>query len=427
MNWEIIRSRLLFATLLLIAVATISGRSVQAADTLGGTDGLKSDAGAPANPLAADNRTLSWVHEGLLLNYTWTTMICPGTSSSFEENDKCEWIDPVTGAPLIRSERRGTGGAGWAQVVVTCLEGNQVALSQVGFADARPNLNAAPVPLAGLTATIAPVNEPGEYWMDPAKLAALHSLPESHGQGMVITPVTWKLDNRTIEALRVVFIHGGSYVNHVYAKNTGLCLHYGTVSRGTPPKLIGPGDIAQGDTYTTHGDFIGARDLKFPWASQGPPQWLSTLHALHYHGKTLFRGGALVQVPNSIDIDMTLTDHGRGWAQLADTISVQYQNAPPLPPTRAALVYGRAQCHSLWIDPAVLDKLQEGQVLDEDPLTKMKTAVTHVRADSIAIESISGGGEIGSEYDRRTGILSGSSFYSGLSRQQILVKLRSQQ
>ena len=100
---------------------------------------------------------------------------------------------------------------------------------------------------------------------------------------------------------------------------------------------------------------------------------------------------------------------------------------PRLRPGSVNLFYGRTQFHGLWINPAILARLQQGQVLDDDPITGMKTAVTRVTDRSVVIESISPGGALGSEYDRADGMMIGVSFYSVLSKQQYTVKLQARQ
>ena len=203
---------------------------------------LAADGPAPADPSApapaAESSSLAWVHEGLLLNFSWTTLVAVGTSSSFEEDEEGKWMDSA-GHRYDRSDRSGTGATGVSQVFVTCLQGDKVVLNQVGFADARPLFKDSLVPLQGSTTSLAPLKEPGDYWIEPAHLASLHSAPEPHGQGILVTPVEWKVGDRKIDAIRVLIIHGDSYSNHVFDRKTGLCLHYGSISKGIAPSSSG--------------------------------------------------------------------------------------------------------------------------------------------------------------------------------------------
>ena len=70
---------------------------------------------------------------------------------------------------------------------------------------------------------------------------------------------------------------------------------------------------------------------------------------------------------------------------------------------------------------------QQGQVIDDDPVTKMQTVVSKISDDSIVISQQSAGGEMDSQYDRGTGMLMGSGFVNVLAQQQITVRLQSRE
>ena len=194
--------------------------------------------------------------------------------------------------------------------------------------------------------------------------------------------------------------------------------------RGDGPKLVGPGDMARGDTTITHNDFISARDVMAPWANEAAPDWVAKVRELHYRG-SITSHGSLPTIPNVLTFDMEATARGRGWAQYTVVSAQHTQGAPDIPPGRAEIASGRNQIGGMWAGPAALEKLRQGQVLDEDPVTKMRTVVSRVDVPfTVVIASTNAAGEVDSQYDKRTGMLIGSSFYDVLTMQQRTLKLQ---
>jgi hypothetical protein len=71
------------------------------------------------------------------------------------------------------------------------------------------------------------------------------------------------------------------------------------------------------------------------------------------------------------------------------------------------------------------DLPSRGQVLDDDPVTKMKTSVIKANDRSVTISSINTAGEVDSQYDRHTAMLIGMGFYNVLSKHQLSVEIMS--
>ncbi len=364
--------------------------------------------------------SLPWLHEGLVLTFTWHAAVAAGNGSVFEEDGNGGWIDPRTARRLSRYDQRGTSGSGLNQVTVACIDGQKVVLSSFSFANAGALGNNQPVPQQGATSTVAPVVDPGDYWMDPTKLAGLHNVPAQH---VLVTHVPWKAGDHTTDAVRIQVVKEGNYADHVYDAKTGLCLHFAGSLRGSPPKYVGPGDMGQGDTTLTHGDFVSARDLSIPWAREAVPGWVSRLRSLHYRGPIISRG-PLPSTNSLFFVDLEVLTQGRGWLQLASVAGTRMQGAPNTPPAKAEIAFGRSQFGGLWAGPEALATLERGQVLDEDAVTKMQTVVAKADDRSIVITSRNAAGEIDYEYDRHTGMLIASSFYDVLSKQQWTLRLQ---
>ena len=124
--------------------------------------------------------SLPWLHEGLVLTYTWFAAIAPGNGSYYEEDDHGDMILHSTGQRYTRHTQTGTSGSGWMQITVVCIDGDKVVLATSNFGDAGSLGRNAPVPQGGSSA-VAALRDPGDYWMDPAKLSSLRTAPADPG------------------------------------------------------------------------------------------------------------------------------------------------------------------------------------------------------------------------------------------------------
>jgi len=365
---------------------------------------------------------LSWLHEGMVLTNTWYAAVAPGTGSLFAEDEHGDWIDQNTGQRFNRAGRQGTSGSGWTQSTITCIDGDKVVIANQSFGDAGALGNNAPVPLQGGTSMIASVRQAGDYWSDPASLASLHS-----GGGVDVSQVAWKIGDKSYDAIRVQTFGNGGYTDHVYDRKRGLCIHYASESRSNQvPRQIAPGETAQGDLTLTHGDFVAMRDLAIPWAGQPMPDAAKQFKSMHWRGQTISRG-PLPTVPNLLTMDLGISDRGNGWVAVSATSTLQMQGAPQTPPSTSQIAFGRSQFNGLWAAPAVLLNLRQGQVLDDDPITRMRLVVKKADGDSVPMSESNPAGEIESIYNKQTGMLTESSFYNVLSKQQLVLRLAGQE
>ncbi|HEY4742920.1 MAG TPA: hypothetical protein VIH76_20155 [Candidatus Acidoferrales bacterium] len=362
---------------------------------------------------------LPWLHEGLVLTYTWYAAVAPGNGSYYEEDDHGDMILHSTGQRYLRTTQTGTSGSGWTQITVASIDGDKVVLESSSYGNAGSLGRNAPVP-QGTSSSVAALMDPGDYWMDPAKLASLQSAPAEH---ILVSRVAWKAGDNNIDGIRVQVINGTSYSDHIYDAKTGLCVHVASSSRGAPPKLVGPGDFGRGDTTITRNDFVNSRDITIPWASEPTPDWVASIRALHYRG-SITSHGPLPTVPNVLTLDMEATARGHNWVQFTATSTQRTQGAPEIPPSKSELASGRSELDGLWAGPAALAQLRQGQILDEDPVTKMRTVVSRVDDSSVIITASNAAGEIDNQYDKHTGMLIASSFYNVLSMQQRTLKLQ---
>ena len=157
---------------------------------------------------AADSAVprLPWLHEGLVLTYTWYAAVAPGNGSYYEEDDHGDMILHSTGQRYSRTMQTGTSGSGWTQITVAGIDGDKVVLESSSYANAGSLGKNAPVP-QGTSSSVAALMDPGDYWMDPAKLASLHTAPAEH---VLVSRVAWKAGDNTVDGIRVQVVNGSN-------------------------------------------------------------------------------------------------------------------------------------------------------------------------------------------------------------------------
>ena len=380
-------------------------------------------ANAPA-PVLAETGPIPaapWMHEGMVFTSSWIAIHVPGNGKVYRENPDGTWQDDV-GNTLSESDLHGTSASGVSQTLITCIEGDKMVTATQGYANVQALGLTDPMPLQNASGFVSPAGQDNENWIDPAHLAAIKT---DNAIGRLVQPTQWRGPSGMRDAIRIDRINSDGFTDHVYDKKTGICVHYAISTKAAPtPQPLPVGEENQGDTLLTQGDFLAARDIKVPWSHEDPPAWIDQFKALHFRGQIAIRNSALPMVPNQLTLDLLPMDHGNGWIRVIATLNVRYQNAPAGPPGSSQTAFGRTEFGGLWAGPKALATLKQGDLLDEDPITKMRTTVTQVSDQSVTISQSNNSGEIVSQYDKQSGMLIGSSYYQAVSKQDWSFRLQ---
>ncbi len=257
----------------------------------------------------------------------------------------------------------GPAGAGFMQIDIIS------ASSEVVLMDVRTFTGDGQVSKPHLSMVTGQAAHPGscEYWIHPTLLQQLKLGP--CGPWNVLKG-TWPVQDRTYNA--VVFQNAEGHV--VYDLDSGVCLglSHGTDSTSThtqlDPNTGRYGPATSNNRSMSESYFVGIRQLNLPWASDG-----IEAQALNYEGGT-FRG-ELVVTPNygqpgsPLAYEMSVLNRGIGWfgAQI-----LQVMNGEKAPMNRFTAA---TQVGGLCMNPKSLANLQQGQVIDQDPVTGYRTHV----------------------------------------------------
>jgi hypothetical protein len=340
------------------------------------------------------------LHEGLQLTYSMLTTNLPGDVDQVMKAVPGTLADPNSGWTLYTQKTHATTVGGPVEINIARIAGDQILVSAEVFTIANPfePANAPP----NTVTRIPDIEKPGDgtlisgHWLEPSQMDQLSKLPPA---GCVVTRGPWKVGDHTFDA--VVFSSQQPTLEFVsvYDPQTGLLLHRGMISQGPPPAMVVPGQVPHGNALLMFQDLAAERDLAIPWANEPMPNWVKQLKVLHYQGTA--QTGTIP--PLQEGWDFAIQEVGDGWVHTETSRSIA--GRPVAGTTK--MYYGPAQFAGIWAGPVALSKLQKGDVLDDDPITKMKFAVAFVDNTSVAISESNMTGEIDWSYDKTSGMLLG--------------------
>lgn len=359
---------------------------------------------SPLLTMAPEARQLSapeWVKVGTRITFYGMSGSTPQGGYTLDPSDEGEWVDPKTGQRYAKNDAVGAGGEGYAQFDVIALGRSGVAIS----ANLYTILNAGnppqlmQTPMGGMTAAAA---GPADLWVHPA---ILQQAQQFHTPNFFILRGPYRLPQAVYNCLCIVSRSQTSYSSHAYDLNTGVLISGTTTSEGRMSNLRLPGEDPQrGNRGITIVKFVGIRQLNTPGIRGKNPPWVGNLRAMHFGGQCEYvnQYDPSVRMTYPSRMDIVFQNRGENWCRFTLQSVSQIPGAPPQQGQFTGIC---GPAGAFWIDPAALAPLQMGQVLDEDPVTHIRTAVTGANPQQVQI-TMSGPG-VGGQllYDRRTGML----------------------
>lgn len=315
---------------------------------------------------------------------------------------------------------RGPGGVGVIQLDILSA-GQEAVVADVRFYR-NVDLQTNTLVLGGADLVIGNVSELGEYWVSPARLAALQ--PSRQG-GRTITRGTRQFGNQVLNVVSIADVIGNSYHSLTYDLASGLLLFSGTIqsaNTGASFRLEGGGSLDLGGTaYQSHKRFAGVRALNVPWANQPPPSWAAPGRASFYRGENrveYFQASSLGPLPGQPVAVTYAFDQVVGNAVLGREINESsVGQGLPTQGSTTNRAFGSGVLGGLWLPPQVIGQLQPQQVIDQDPFTRQTTFFGGV-TNGLALMVMQGPADsLEQYYDVNSGLL----LYSRYRQQQASV------
>ena len=369
---------------------------------------------APLLPGIATAGAPEWLRPGMRVTFfsaAATTQNQAG-QSTLRPDPNGELVNPRTGERFSMSQvSQGTGGAGFTQLNVVAADPEEVVLDVRSYLitsglQGPPTLSAYGAVIAQPAAT--------DWWINPA---VLQRLANTNRDGLFIGRMPYELGGWQYQGVFIQVSNQGGFTSYVYDEASGVLLSQST-SQGVSaedllftPDNFGGGSYRRGATsgsQMTITRFVGARQLDLPWSGGPPPTWVTGVRGFHYEGTQNTARPLTGNIPLPVAVDIAVTRRGSNWIEYQQR-NYSGTNVPDSTPP-VLRVAGPDQIGGLWIAPGALVRLHPGQVIDEDPITGVRTFVDQVGRDGagrdvVVISERSELNLLTYTYDRSSGVM----------------------
>jgi hypothetical protein len=170
------------------------------------------------------------------------------------------------------------------------------------------------------------------------------------------------------------------------------------------PGPNGQSTVGGATNNITQGFFVNLRQLTIPWIGQRGTPDLAQLRGMEFGGSYVTEVPQIPTVQWGFGMRWEIGKIDEWGVQFRQTSAIDYRTgAQPQP----SVVDRAGSLSNLWIDPQILGKLQQGQVLDEDPYTKKRLAVAGVQNGSVLFSEENAAEQAIASYDQRSGLING--------------------
>jgi hypothetical protein len=347
---------------------------------------------AQPRPAAGGGVVPPWVTPGMRLTYEVMTGSLSVSLNGFDPDDAGEWENKQT-RQRFSKDRLGHSSHGLVQPTVAGLDGQGAALAQPFYLfDGQSQV---PIFNSALDSLVT-LDSGGDYWMHPAKQAALRQSGQARAG-------SWRVGGQTVPATIVVQRGAVTKTFWAYDQQTGRQLYLSRLSRYGPAIRDHSTTLPDSVSHATFLRFVSARQLNLPWLQAPLPQWAQNLRMLSYRGQmTLQFPGSVPGSGQGLAQTLQVARRGQNWMMFSvnsqlvgmptDTGDPKAANGPGcLPP--------------LIIAPEVLARLRPGQELDRDPHTQIVVRVAGADAQMVALQSDGPRMSTSYFYDRAQGLM----------------------
>jgi hypothetical protein len=280
----------------------------------------------------------------------------------------------------------GSTGAGYLQYDFVALD-EQAAVSTVRLDLDGVNGNGV-IPF--MTLPSAGIPGAGDFWIAPTVLRDAERVASDK---LEVLRGPADLEGHTYQAVRFEYRDEGVFFAWMFEEETGLLMLYREEI----------GTEADDKKLVTLMWLVGQRTLKLPWSGGALPEWAIQGARLNYTGSYVWGSPAAgvpdTTLPSSVSVDVARC--GTSWCAVDLASKVQGQAQ-----VRSTRMVGAAQIFdAFWLPPEALDALDDGQVLDRDPVTGARIRVARPGDGTIVLTEEAVAYAIALVYDERDGML----------------------
>jgi hypothetical protein len=343
------------------------------------------------------------IHVGTQLAFWSGTATIAGKGLDWQPDENGNLVDPTTGERWSATDKEGNASVGWQEYTVVGVDDKQAILSQTTYGLRQGNSKT-----FFHTLVVGPLASAQGIWVNPQGLQAIQ---DSNDPAHRILRGQWPVGNNKVDCVIMKNDAPGSHTAYVYDTHTGLMVNASLASTGPASAVHEQGEVNTGNTNLMQLHMEGVRTMNVPWAGMPEPACAEGFHSMTFEG-TNASGGSGRIFTSSLSIKYTLGARGAGWVA-CDVARTQGGIVANVTPTtlQSKMATGNCMPNPLWINPDALAKLQQGQTIDDDPVTKevakvgqqingpLGTAICIVIEDPVEIAQYA--------YDLKTGMLVG--------------------
>lgn len=287
--------------------------------------------------------------------------------------------------PPAGSDKQGAASRGFQQVTITGVAGDSAAVEVRSF---LPDFNGGRGVIGiGSEVKLSSLSAAAEYWFPPRKLA---ELADGARNGMDVRRLSYPSAGTTYRAIRITTTGEGRTEKLTFDLDSGMLIAWSSDATGR-----------DGTKHIGLLNLLRVRRTTLPWTTQQPSRALMALRSMSWSGTYN------TAVDGAYELSSELT---RQWEiarvdQLTfDVRETSTLTTPGYAPntTTAAKTYPIA---GAWIDPAILSRLRPEAVLDDDPVTGLRTTVSSVANGKVVMIERGPVQTIATVYDLRTGFV----------------------
>ncbi|MEM9414313.1 MAG: hypothetical protein AAGA29_02390 [Planctomycetota bacterium] len=300
-----------------------------------------------------------------------------GGNNQAQQAGPPEWVVPgarftqygatAQGSREVKPERvSGAAGTSFVQYDVVAVTEVGVVIESRIYMETGPNT---PAQLTNTNTALVDHATGGGLWMRPADIAAEQPTTDENA-ATKIEKGPYEIDGDTYDAIYYTTRQGNTTQRRVYDQRTGIQLYQSDLTEDTQNRS---------HAYT---EYVGYRVAQLPWIGTEFTQQIQGLTKLTYRGE-------LVSVmPPAPDLNMPDLRYGFE-AEIAFQavtphligVNIAFELDMPQGPDQTNEkrdLVAPGQRLGLYIHPDVLSRLENGQVLDEDPAIGYRIVVTDV-------------------------------------------------
>lgn len=355
-----------------------------------------------AFPSVAGGPAPDWVQPGLRLTYYGEGASIRTSYYTYVEDPEGEWEDPITHKRYRQteeSEMPTAAGRAFTQTDVIAVDGDDVILGTTMVGIDLEDGSLSLIPLWGDRYAGAAVDG---GWIHPDILARIASggTPE-----LRVLRGPYQLGTTTVDAVAFMTKADGTYASTVFDRETGAEVAFTGRAKGPGSPVHGPTDNPEGNVIVAWARLVNVRMRDVPGIGEALPEWVERGTSLHYTGTLTITNpfdayGFEASYP--VEVTVTIDDAGADWATFQGTTSVDYRNGF-VDTSRSTGAVGAVGQY--WYTPDALARLEDGQVLDDDPVTGALLTVEAVEPDGVTLRTEMNGVTVTATYDPGSGAM----------------------